>query len=356
MALYAFEGFDNYYMASHSNVGPSYNSYDLTLNTGKMQWTEWMSYLSPQTGRQGIGKSVNILSAYLTLGTSFGEAYIGFALTAPNAANTYRINIREAIQGVTHCYIIFNPTNSIIQVYNGNGTYIGSTVLNALNFYSWNFVELHIKIGSGTSGIFEIQVNGSTVFSNTACNTQDGTNADFNQLQWATTYGTDGAWLTDDLRINDTTTGAGSYPCNSWMGDLRCVTLYPTANHSVAWTPLSGSNWSEVNEQGTTALGGSYNYTTTAGAVDLFQMQALPNVINYIAGVQVKGAYQQQDSSSHQLENALSIAGTTYTGTSWTLTNTYQYLTDLWAVNPNTSNSWTYSDIINMFVGYENVS
>jgi len=61
----------------------------------------------------------------------------------------------------------------------------------------------------------------------------------------------------------------GVAPNDNFLGALRLYSLPPTANAGVAWTPLTGTNWSEVNEV-PPDNDTSYNSTGAVGAEDQY--------------------------------------------------------------------------------------
>ena len=154
----------------------------------------------------------------------------------------------------------------------------------------------------------------------------------------------------DDFRCNDTTVGPGTYPCNGFMGDLRVALLTPTANSAVTWTPLANTNWQEVSE---TAFDGdtSYNSSSVVGNADLFTVTQVPTGTEVI-GVSVIGAYRNEDATAHTLTQQISAAGTSYAGATQSLTQMYQFLSDVFPINPTSGVSWTVADVNAMLIGY----
>jgi hypothetical protein len=163
----------------------------------------------------------------------------------------------------------------------------------------------------------------------------------------------------DDFRINDTTTGPGSYPNNTWMGDLRVDTLFAISNGPTidfTPTPNTNANYQNINNTGSTALGSTYNSTSTAGNEDEFNFQTLTGVITEVIAVQIRGGYLETDSASHTMQQFLTILGTQYAGSTWTLASTMQFFSDLFAVNPNTGASWTVTEVNDLLAGYKMLS
>ena len=347
MALIASEGFD------HQNTGA-----DLILRTGALQWTSNATLGIQSPGRGGYGKSCLIASGNTLSGSlvsALTSGYLGFALSNTGMTVTLFDNTSGSQAQVT---LVFTASTGVITVFRGTtgGTQIGVSNGNQFNAAAYPFVEIYALIDA-SAGVVNVQVAGQPVSWSTnpsGVNTKGSSGASsFSSFSIANSNSAN--LYIDDFRINDTTTGPGTYPCNSWLGDLRVATLFPISNGSVAWTPLANANWQEVSE---TAFDGdtSYNYATSLGSEDLFNLAALTGTISYVIGVQVVGAFRQTDASAHTITQQIKTGGTDHTGPSKTLAQTYQYFTDMYAVNPVTSASWTTAAVNALEIGYTAVT
>lgn len=349
MAEYFHEGFDNYYQVT-----------DLQLNVGKVQWSNISnSYLD--VGRGNQGKSLVLGTAQFTTTQTFTEAFIGMGIKSQNDP---QVQFWDVLTGTLQCYINISASYGYVQLYGGgsqtNGQAYGGTLLytsaaNATNLANWAFLEIHALIDP-TGGKLEVKYNNALVATISGVKTRYSGNSWFNMVafygnHYLPTY-------VDDLRLFDTTTGPGTYPCNSWGGDLRVQTVYPNANGTVTWTPLSGTNFSEINDPGTHAIGTTYNSTSTVGSEDTFVFQALSSIITEIISVQIKGAYTETDAASHTVRQLLHISGTDYgSGTDWTLASGgITMFTDQFVTNPATSASWSLSDVNGLLGAYKAIS
>lgn len=332
MALIAMDGFDNY--STWSNM---------LQRRGVLQWTtSGYTNNSIVAGRNGIGKALSCAtynnSPTASLSTAMTEGFVGMAMTGQSA-----VYFIDGISGTTQCSITFDGTYGKITAANGSGAQIGQSAVNAFNPSLFSFFEFHVAIGS--AGTLEVRVDNAPVLSLTGVNTKNASASTFSAVKM-------GNGTVDDFRINDTTTGPGAYPNKSWLGDLRVVDLSAISNASVAWTPLTGANWQQIAEalfDGDT----SYNATTAVGAQDIFNFAALASTIDQIVGVQVMGAYRENDASTHTIAQHLSIGGTDHVGTASQLAVTYAFLADLYPVNPTTNASWTLADVNAILAGYQ---
>lgn len=330
MALIAFDGFDNYATAAEVNQ-----------RRGALQWSGGGGLV---TGRNGLGKALvagesadGSVTCFASINANLSAGYFGMAMSG-----SFTIEIIDGTTSTTQCYLNFSSIYGTITAYNGSGSQIGQSLPNAFNGSLESFFEFHVVVGA--SGTLEVRVDNAPALTLDGVNTQHSSAGTFSAVGIGSSF-------VDDFRINDTTTGPGAYPNNSWLGDLRVIDLQAISNGSVAWTPLTGTNWQEIAE---TLFDGdtSYNSTTTVGAEDLLNFSALANTIDQIVGVQLMGAYRENDASTHTVAQHLSIGGTDYAGTARQLAVTYAFLTDLYPVNPATNASWTLADVNSILAGY----
>lgn len=374
MAVVALEGWDNYAIPA-----------DMQLRVGALQWTMSYQFLGATAatdtstglpalitpGRGGFGKAMSIplfLRKFDFIGglnanfsVNYTTAFFGFAMQFQNCINLayFTVTLWDPVAAAAQCTIAFYDTG-MIRVFSGlgiDGTLLATSVNNAFNPIISNFVEIHPVIGS--SGSIAVQINGQQVFGTTGATgirTQATANAWFGGLIfWAALGATEyinatGAIQIDDFRLNDTTTGPGLYPCNSWMGDLRVAQCLPMGNAAAGWTPLAGANWQEVSEAGFDG-DASYNSTTTAGAEDLFNLAGLAATINEVIAVQLTGAYRQADASPHGVSQQIKIGGTDHAQPTRALGLSYQFVTDVLPINPTSGASWTLTDVNTMQIG-----
>lgn len=373
MALKVFDGFDHYNSQT-----------DLLARSGFLQWQLYGIYnpsFGFQTGANGDGKALTINHDSLrnnfgllvgVMGARLSNAFVGMRITATDVSSVpagFGIIFWDTLASggpSPQCSVFFNPGNYCIQIYSGlySGTFggIASTLLATSANNVWaegtNFIEIWPVIGA--SGSVEVIVNGQTLMNVTGIGTDPTGDA------WWDAVGitpeppvgqlASPTIALDDFYYCDTTTGSGTYPCNTPLGDVHVYTRFPIGNSSVQWTPLANTNWQEVDE---TAMDGdtSYNYSSTAGQEDLLNFGALASTINHIIGVQVTGAYRKDDAATRIVKQALKSSTTEVYGSNYSLgVSSYQYFTDLFVLDPNTSASWTLTAVNNAAAGYNLVS
>jgi hypothetical protein len=283
--------------------------------------------------------------------------------TVYNAAGT---NITTPVQQVS---VLFGLDGSV-SAYRGGpinaqagGTYPTDTLLaqafNVFNPNAWNFVEISTTT-NGTTGALSVRVNSKAVsgLTLTGINTQVTPNAYTNCVYWYCPYGS-GYYSPqiDDLLLMDGTTGSGPNAFNSFQGELEVRTFAPISNGgTVQWTPISGSNYQNVdgpiNNQGTI-----YNSSTTTGNIDIFNMATLSGEIINVLAVQVTGSYERTGTDMHSIGQRIVSSGTVSAGGTYALVQgQYQYFSDEYPNDPATSTTWTLSGVNAILAGYSLVS
>jgi hypothetical protein len=235
-----------------------------------------------------------------------------------------------------------------VAVYLGSGT---GTLLtlgpnNAWTPNVWVFLEVGAKIDSSTGSV-EVRVNGVTVASVSGINTKSTANVWFDNVKLSTNFGN---LPIDNFYYNDAT---GSAPYNGFLGDFRVDSILPEADSAVQFTPLANANWQEVSEVAMDS-DASYNYSSTPGDQDLFDMGALDSHDASVLAVQITGAFRKDDAGDRSIKNAVKSGGTTAYGAVDPLYDGfYAYYSDVFVQDPNTSAAWALSAVNAMKAGYK---
>lgn len=165
------------------------------------------------------------------------------------------------------------------------GTTVGGTLLATtgatavVDNASWYYVEVklvvHASAGSVTVRVNEIQVataSGLDTTGGVAGTTVGGIGVEVAAAGSATQWSVD-----DHYQLN----GAGSAPQNDFLGDIRIVSLRPSAaGDATEWTPGGSGpnplNWENVNGVGSLSGTVAWNAEGTDEGSDLYAMDALP--------------------------------------------------------------------------------
>ena len=289
-------------------------------------------------GSCGYGKVV----ASPTSGMSVG---FSFQWTMSFANLSGRSSMMTAYNGTTDVWGV--GLNGLGQLYiwtaaGGGYTTPLVTYGTPLSAGAWNHIEAVGTIGA--SATITVYLNGASVLTYTG-NTGSGT-CSLIKLGYVADGSWAATWYWDDFFFTNTA---------AQVGERRVQTLVPSANSTVAWTPLSGSNYANVNElpvNGDT----SYVYASTAGTQDLYTTAGLSGTATAISCVQMRTCARKDDSATRQIATVLSSTGTVQVGATQNLTAGYLYYLDLYATDPHTSAAWTQAGVNAALIGQKVIS
>jgi hypothetical protein len=272
MALKYIDGFDTYHDAA--TIG--FNNAWTGLNT-----------ILFDKGRYS-GNAMSVKAAKLQI-PSANVYYIGFAMK--NNSDAYSVIFNDS-NGASAVSFHMIPSAGSIQAraYTDGSTLnyntIASSTSGLFSTGTWDYYEFRVTLNSST-GIMQARVNGTQVLNLSSINTMQwaGLTSNIAQIYWFGNANQIG--YMDDLYVNDSTTGAGTYPNNSFIGDKRITTLYPNAIDSVDFTDSTDFNFSPL------AWYNGYSSTTTNGTYSLLANKVYvgylstpsPNSIWYLQGM-----------------------------------------------------------------------
>lgn len=354
MALIGFEGFD------HISTAPINEFPNLPFGTSSARTGTWQASSCGKTAGASGGFALRGFSAAqthtLTLATTYTTIIVGLRWRVTNpissGPNTI-IQFRDAA-GTTHCGLTMNTSGNLFFWRGTTATVLqtGSTVLSGLG---WVQIEVKVKIDNAT-GTFDVLLDGVSELSATGQDTQNSANNSVGQVLF-TIVGVGGttAGDLDDVYICDTT---GSSPYNDFLsstgsGPFRVETLYVTSDDTVAWTPLSSTNASNVDEA---SCDGNTTYNSaSAAATDIFNHGSLSSTPATIYAVDVVSCVYKEDTTAISVRNKLKSGATTSDGSTVSnlANNTVFYLRDSYQTDPNTAAAWTATNLNNTKIGYE---
>lgn len=242
----------------------------------------------------------------------------------------------------------------------GTGSPIaGTTGTTLIRENIWYHVEMKVTINNTTGSVHlklneqdEIHSGGGPV---TGLDTQTTANAYTNRIglagiNFATTY-------FDDFYILNTTPESSGPPNNDFIGDVAVETLFADANGVTNdWTPLSGSNYENIDEHATDD-DASYVFSSTTSAIDLYSYDNLEQINQSdIHAVQTPIMARKTAAGGRFVTNVIRHGATNYAGNTLTTTDDYGELLQIHPSNPGTGSAWTTSDIDNAQFGIELIS
>lgn len=363
MALLFLDGFDDngttefIPTTAQSAAGLSYcwASTSLTFDT--------TIYRTAQTAPV-VGRSLRLQAASVTLASQapLTTVYVGFAwYTAGPGLDLYGFN------QTTHVFdFAENPYNLFYMgagkgldlTYNSKGQFVaakanGGTVLgtstNSFPLHTWHSIEMKYVFGSGTSGSFELKVNGNSEINVTSVDTAGGAAAIMG-LMIGSGADNNCPMYYDDFYVCDSTGTVN----NNYLGDISVYTLLPTANSSVAMTASTGSNFSCVN---TVPIGANYVAATAANQTDLYTMTQIPTTgLSSIPGVLVKAITKKTTGAVAKVSLATNYSATTSLSTALTVPVSANPLSEnaIFETDP-TGAAWNSTSVNGVTVGVKSV-
>ena len=219
-----------------------------------------------------------------------------------------------------------------------NGTLLGTTTV-PISAGVYCYLEMKVKIHSST-GTVDLHVNGVSVLSLSAQNTQVTGNATANGFYFGNPDNAISSPLFDDLYVCD---GQGSVN-NTFLGDCRVDAFLPTGNGSNShFTNSAGNstnNYTYVNEalqDGDT----TYVADATVGDIDSYAITGITYTPSSIFGVQTNLIAKKDDVGARQIAPLLYRSATAYPGTGVALSTSYLDLMQIYENDPATSAAWT---------------
>ena len=274
---------------------------------------------------------------------------LAFKVTALPAAGSNSIVIATLVDSSSAQVTCVLLPSGGFQVFRGNasGTSLGTTSTGIITANVWNHIELLTTINNST-GAVTLWLNGTSQLALTGQNTRSTANSTASGvLIGGVGIGSPGSLTIsyDDIIIYDGQANDvnGNPDIHSQIGNCQLVWLLPTgAGSSSQFTPLSGSNYSEVNAA-TPPGDTSYVYDSNIGDIDTYAMAQLAGTVTTVKSV-ASLIHARSDSGSRGIEAVLYSGGgnTSHSGPS-ALSTSYQYWFSGWGQNPNNGSpeSWT---------------
>jgi hypothetical protein len=320
MSLVHFEGFEHQNVLLVDDFGAK--AFGLTPGHGRayMYYTSWPVY------------------QYIRI-PSWGEhatIYLGirYRRTGGNGTNIY---FQSDMGGLTHGTIQLLTAGQIALRFSNAGTLRLTTDPGIVRNENWNYVEMKYTLHD-TTGEMTVRVNGGEVATWTGDTKNGGSKAVLDTIMFAPASGNNNQgsdW--DDFYI---CTGDAVAPFNTWLGDVRVLSLLPTtagqyddlaavgqanARLAMAQLPTNGANYAHSNVHD--AASTFEVETPTHGASDsLYAVMTRTQALKDLPG-------------PARLRHRIRIAGTDYDSEDLILSTTMSGQKKLWADNP-AGGSW----------------
>jgi hypothetical protein len=172
-----------------------------------------------------------------------------------------------------------------------------------------------------------------------------GTNNSADSVRIGYTSNVTGAFLNpadiDDFWVCDDTGGVN----DTFLGDCRVQCLFPDgAGASSGWTPLSGTNFSNVDDS-VPDNDTTYVSTGAAGTIDTYSMQNLAATTGSVKAVQTVIDARKDDSGTRTIAPVFHIGASDYVGSNQNIMTTYAMFLQVYQVSPATAIAWTVAEV-----------
>lgn len=314
MAVLLIEGFDHFTAAQMTSKGWS-------AAPSSMVAARFSPGQAVQLATNGSSNKL-LPSTYTTLIVG-----VAFKPAAVTNSNYQFLRLLTSAGGVIAAARV--NASGLIEIINGGGTVYG-TGTTALTAGSWFYVELKIFV-NGASGTCELHLNGVSEIASSVGNFGSTAIA---QVQ-ISSFNVGGSQI-DDLYVCDTT-GTDN---NTFLGDRRVVTLYPTADGSHSqWTPTGGgTHYDQVNE---TTPDGDTTYVSdaTPGDLDSYVFGDVDGAAT-VNALQINTYARKDDAPARQIAPLIRQGGVDYAGTAAVLSSSYGFQSQVYDKDP-TGAAWT---------------
>ena len=304
-------------------------------------------------GPFGYGRSVTLgdtASMQLTNITRFGAAanspnwLVGFYLNLSVSASGERTFFRLRDGSTTQIEVRFEFALNAFRFY--RGTTLLDSVITSYAPGNWGHLCLYIVVNN-TTGSIKASLNGGAAFYTFSGNTRNSTNNYATNLQLV---GSSSGFLLHSFDDFFAVWGEGA-PYNDLIQPRRVYFALPDgAGALTEWTPSTGSNWQNVDENPPND-DTDYNSSSTPGQIDTFTQSIgtipAPDV------VQVTSYVRKDDAGTRTLRNVIRSGSTNAESGDITVASSYEMQTRNWQQSPFTSSAWGASEVQNLQVGYK---
>lgn len=330
MALVFLEGFDH---IGTSEVGTKLWSW--SINSGGIA----------SSGRFGTGRFLQLnnegglgVQVERPLGVNYSEIYYGYA---------FRFGAWN-----TNNYVAVTDSGSEqfkVRI-TGSGqleTLRGSTILHTyplvLATSAWYYIEVYLLVANSPNGAYKVRLNGVEILNYSGIDTQETANAQINGFRVKASTNND--VRVDDMYLCDTTGGA---PHNTFLGDIRIETLFPSGNGNssqfVGNDGNSTDNYLLVDEvdpdEDTT-----YVESATVSNKDTYACGNLATATGTVYAVNPILYAKKTDAGSRSVASVARLSGGTEADSSnVSLSSSYTFIGDIRTTKPG-GGTWSISDV-----------
>lgn len=258
--------------------------------------------------------------------------------------------------------LVFDPFGAItlINYTNGVGQIAAKTTPWVFVPGNWFYLEVKIIPGTPPNSSLEVRVNTVPVLSLPSIRLSDGTPAlpaterGITHMRWGSLFiaaidGWSDQWRVDDFYFL-TPDGAVN---NDFLGNVRArympvISNSTPLNWSIGGTSPASTNWQSVLN--TNVDDTRYVFAENAGDEDFYGINPILNTPT-VFGVEVGGAYKQDDATQRFVANQIRSGSTVEEGNTFATNQSYTFAFDVYELNPDTGLGFTGAEVNALSVG-----
>lgn len=325
MGVLFIDGFDHWNADDYSRKWSTFSSTGSDINN--------------VVGRLGRGQALHLVGGQRelkkTLPSNEVSVTVGTALYLLSNPSNAHLIIKFLEGGSEQVSVRFDASQK--PLVSRNGTTLGTSA-SSLSTLTWYYIELNATI-NGSTGTFDLRVDGTSVASGTSQNTQATANAWADQIS---VLSSNGLYL-DDLYV---------YAGTTTLGPCIVDTLYPEENGTYGdWSSNLGDGFYAVREAPEDS-DTSFIYSSTATDQSTFKVQAPAYGSATVHAVQTNISARNTGSAS-SVKAIRRVNSTDYVTSAKATSSSYTDLYWVDDVSPDTSSAWTPSEIAASEFGVE---
>lgn len=286
-------------------------------------------------------QGLNASSTY-TIGFAFQFDASAITTTNENIIQLLDTTTNNAHIQLQHVLVSSNPVLRVLR----NGTTLG-TGTTVLTSSTWYYIELTVFVNT-TTGTAQTIINGVTDLNLTNVNTNAGGAGTISSVYIGTnTTSSSHKVYLDDLYIRDDSTV---------LGDHLVEALTPNGVGTYSgWSPTSGSNYTNINDNPYTATGDVR--TNASSTKDTYTYTDLSRVKGNIVGIQINSVVSRTNATTQTVQALVYRSSILSGGTNYSIPNTtiYQNYTSIFETDPTTMLSWLTSSVNGSEFGLQKV-
>lgn len=329
MAIIFMDGFDHYVTADIEK------KWDINTN-GKIN----TSIKRNGAGSIGLNTVYNDAMAKKLI-TSTNVLVAGFAFYGNNIVQNNNDILVFYDNDIAQIILRVNPDNTL-SVYR-NTILLSTTEMPYHIPFQWDYYEMKV-VFSSTSGSVEVRRNEATILSldniTTIATANEYANGFGFRPRCKSPSSSNILVYYDDVYVDDL----------EFRGDVKIETIYADASGAnTEWNPSIGNNYAcvdEVPQNNDT----DYVYASIAGVIDTYTYQDLVS-FGQVCSVQINLMARMDDSGFNKVAPVVRPSNTNIIGDTKELNQNYKYYSQVFNINPETSQPWTIEDINNCEFG-----